>query len=123
MKSQASSNEMRTIIRDNFKKFWTVPALVLFWMLLWGFLPIILSSSEGKRSMLEMLAENANFGYIVGILALGIISGMTVFAYLQNPGASNYFHSLPISRSRLFTANFVSGLLMIAGPLVVNAVS
>jgi len=122
MKSQASSNEMRTIIRDNFKKFWTVPALVLFWMLLWGFLPIILSSSEGKRSMLEMLAENANFGYIVGILALGIISGMTVFAYLQNPGASNYFHSLPISRSRLFTANFVSGLLMIAGPLVVNAV-
>ena len=122
VRSQTSSNEMRTIIRDNFKKFWTVPALVLFWMLLWGFLPTVLSSAVDKRYMLEMLAENVNFGYIVGILALGIVSGMTVFAYLRNPGSSNFFHSLPISRSRLFAANFVSGLLMIAGPLVVNAV-
>ena len=124
MKSQASSNEMRTIIRDNFKKFWTVPALGLFWLLVWGFLPIILSHKGHKATLDAMTAFslNENFGYVLGILILAVGSGMTVFSYLQNPGASNYIHSLPINRGKLFAANVISGGLMILGPLVVNCV-
>ena len=121
MRSQASSNEMRTIIRYNFKKFWTVPALGLFWLLVCGFLPIILSQSDQEYA-LTSAALNENPGYLIGILILAVCSGMTVFSYLQNPGASNFIHSLPVSRGKLFAANVISGLLMIIGPLIVNCI-
>lgn len=124
MRSTASSNEVKTIIKYNFKKFWTVPALALFWFLVWGFLPVMLTHAGMKwvLEMLEMLSLNENFGYASGIILLAVASGMAVFSYLQHPGASNYIHSLPIDRNRLFAANLLSGLLMIAGPILVNGV-
>ncbi|MDO4868716.1 MAG: hypothetical protein Q4A65_00280 [Bacillota bacterium] len=119
MRSMTSSSEIKTILRDNFKKYWTVPALGLFWLLVWGFVPTLLSGSDMEN--LRMMAANENFGYVSGILILAIGSGMTVFSYLRDPGAANYIHSLPVSRKKLYLANILSGILMIAGPLVVNA--
>lgn len=121
MRSTVSSSEIKTIIKDNFRKYWTVPAFSLFWFLVWGFIPMLLIDSDFKL-MRDMLLHNENFGYVTGILILAIGSGMTVFSYLRDPGASNYIFSLPMSREKVFGANMLSGLLMIAGPLVVNCI-
>ncbi|MBQ6495688.1 MAG: hypothetical protein IJI74_00805 [Firmicutes bacterium] len=122
MRSQASSSEIKTIVRDNFKKFWTVPAFGLFWFLVWGLIPVLLGSSEGMMDDLAALASNTNIGYPIAILFVPLISGMTVFSFLQNPSSANYMHSLPLSRGKLFGANVLSGLLMIAAPIVVNGI-
>ena len=122
MKSAASSNAIRTIIRDNYRKYWSVPLLGMVWFILFGFVPLLLNTEPESfsRNLLDM-SHNQNFGYILAILTLSIGSGMTVFSYLRNPGASDYMHSLPLRRSRLYVANVLSGLLMMAGPILINA--
>jgi len=122
MRSTASSNDIMTIVRDNFKKFWTVPAFGLFWLLIWGLIPVMLMSSGDDIINFSSFAFNENIGYPIFVLLLPIVCGMTVFSYLQNPSAANYMHSLPLSRSKLFGANVLSGLLMIAAPIVANGI-
>ena len=122
MKSAASSNAIRTIIRDNYRKYWSVPLLGMVWFILFGFVPLLLNTEPESfsRNLLDM-SHNQNFGYIMAILTLSIGSGMTVFSYLRNSGASDYMHSLPLRRSRLYAANVLSGLFMMAGPILINA--
>ena len=122
MKSAASSNASRTIIRDNYRKYWSVPLLGMVWFILFGFVPLLLNKEPESfsRNLLDM-SHNQNFGYIMAILTLSIGSGMTVFSYLRNSGASDYMHSLPLRRSRLYAANVLSGLFMMAGPILINA--
>ena len=117
----------RTILWDNFRKYWTVPAIGLFWLLVCGVVPILLSSRvvypSVRKETVESMALNLNPGYVLGILILAIGVGMTVFSYLMNPGASNYIHSLPVRRGRLFAEHVLSGLLMITAPLLINAIA
>ena len=122
MRSTTSSNDIMTIVRDNFKKFWTVPAFGLFWLLIWGLVPLLLSSPSDVDIDISSFVYNINVGYPVAVLLLPLVCGMTVFSYLQNPSSANYIHSLPLSRSKLFGANVLSGLLMIAAPIVVNGI-
>lgn len=122
MRSMTSSSETKTILKDNFRKYWTVPALGLFWFLVWSFIPLMQADADTKDYIIENYSVNENLGYIIGICFLAIGSGMTVFAYLRDTGASNFVHSLPISRSRLFASNLLSGLLMIAVPIVINGI-
>ena len=122
MRSTTSSNEIMTIVRDNFKRFWTVPAFCLFLFLVSGFVPVVLLGTGDGLVDFSMISFNENVGYVPCMLILAIGSGMTVFSYLQSPSAANYVHSLPISRSKLFVANVLSGLLMIAAPIVINGI-
>lgn len=123
MKSTTSSNDMRTVLRDNFRKYWSIPLLGVVLFLFCGVSPILFSE-DGVQISREMarLASNASFGYVSAILILSIGSGMTVFAYLRNPSAADYMHSLPLRRSRLFVLNVISGLLMMGVPILINAV-
>lgn len=122
MRSTTSSNAIKTIVRDNFKKFWTVPAFGLFWLLIWGLVPVMLLSSADDIIEITHFTYNVNIGYPIFVLLMPIVCGLTVFSYLQNPSASNHMHSLPLSRSKLFWANVLSGLLMIAAPIIANGI-
>ena len=123
MRSAASSNDIMTIIKDNFRKYWSVPLIACIWYLLSGFISVLMEDEPKLiQYNLQILSENGSFGYVMAILILGIGSGMTVFAYLRSPGSADYMHSLPISRNRLFLANLLSGILMIAVPILLNAI-
>ncbi len=123
MRSAASSNDIMTIVKDNLRKYWSVPLIACIWYLLAGFVSVLMEDEPKLiQYNLQILAENGSFGYVMAILVLGIGSGMTVFAYLRSPGSADYMHSLPVSRNRLFAANLLSGLLMIAVPILLNAI-
>ena len=122
MRSTTSSNDIKTIVRDNFKRFWTVPAFGLFWLLIWGLVPVMLLSSADDIVEFSDFTYNVNIGYPIFVMLMPIVCGLTVFSYLQNPSASNHMHSLPLSRSKLFWANVLSGLLMIAAPIIANGI-
>lgn len=122
MRSAASSNEVMTIIRDEIRKYWYIPLLGIVWFLFSGFVPALIESDAGFNAQrLQDLAHNQSFGYIVSILIMSIGGGMAVFSYLRSPGVSDYMHSLPISRNRLFLAKVLAGLIMMAGPILLNA--
>ena len=44
-------------------------------------------------------------------LALAVVCGVAMFAYLHNRQKVDFYHSLPISRTRLFANNFLTGLV------------
>lgn len=47
----------------------------------------------------------------VAFVVLAVACGVAMFAYLHSRQKVDFYHSLPISRSRLFIHNFVSGVL------------
>ncbi len=51
------------------------------------------------------------FFYLVAML-MATIMGFVMFAYLHNKRQINFYHSLPISRSKLFTQRYLFGLLV-----------
>ena len=44
-------------------------------------------------------------------LALAVVCGVAMFAYLHNRQKVDFYHSLPISRTRLFANNFLTGVV------------
>lgn len=114
-----------TILKRNFKQYWPVWGGYLF-IMLWA-LPAVLSINyslstgtllEARR--LEMTEYILDFAPSTGGLALsciiGLIAGMNMFSYLHKERSCYFYHSLPVTRERLFTTNFLSGLLMMIVP-------
>lgn len=44
-------------------------------------------------------------------LVLAVVCGVALFAYLHNRQKVDFYHSLPISRTRLFANNFLTGIV------------
>ncbi len=47
-------------------------------------------------------------------IILAVVCGVAMFAYLHSRQKVDFYHSLPISRTKLFLANFVTGILCAA---------
>lgn len=50
------------------------------------------------------------------IMAAAIISGMSSFSYLNSRSKVDFYHGLPIRREKLYVANFIDGILIVAVP-------
>ncbi len=47
----------------------------------------------------------------LAVIILAVTCGVSMFAYLHNRRKVDFYHSLPISRSRLFAVNYATGAL------------
>lgn len=47
------------------------------------------------------------------MVALAIIAGISVFSHLHSKEKTDFYHSLPISRNKLFATRFIAGILTI----------
>ena len=66
----------------------------------------------------EMLGGQNPFAKAV-VIILAITCGVSMFAYLHNRRKVDFYHSLPISRSRLFAVNYATGALCSLVPYLV----
>ena len=58
---------------------------------------------------------------MVFFIILGaVIAGTAVFYYLHNRQRTDFYHSLPLSRTKLFTINYTAGALLVLLPYVIN---
>lgn len=87
-------------------------------------------SASTEESLLEKYAgqmadwfssEGFIFLYISAIVLAAII-GCVVFFYLQNKRQTNFYHSQPISRTRLFLSQYLTGLFVNVIPLLLMIV-
>ena len=112
----------RTLLRENFRRFWPIPVLAFLFYFLSG--PFILlmeyGSLQSQRYMINNMLSDQYLPFAALHVIVPVISAVIVFRYLQQPGNVTLTHSLPFSRSTLFNTSFLSGFLMAALPIIAN---
>ncbi|MEG2038715.1 MAG: DUF6449 domain-containing protein [Oscillospiraceae bacterium] len=49
-----------------------------------------------------------------------IVVGVNIFSYMHNRSATDVFHGLPVSRGKLFSANYLAGVTIINIPIIIS---
>lgn len=119
MKSKRSSDPSITIIKSDLKRFWIL-SLIAFVVLFLSGAFIFLMSNTGSELTEAPFRNNNNIGFIFAYILLGCGSGILCFNYMVNKKSANYFHALPVKRSRMFAAHYIAGAILIAVPVILN---
>ena len=67
--------------------------------------------------------QNAAGFLFVLIVLLAVVSGVNAFKFLHNARKTDFYHSLPVSRVKLYTVSVVNSLLMTGVPYLVMAMA
>lgn len=68
----------------------------------------------------ESIFSYSNTGVMIPLMIAAFVAGLVFFGYLQRPDQVDLFHSLPISRRRLFFANYLAGAAAVLLPWLAN---
>lgn len=116
------------LLRENFRRFWVIPALSFLCYFLSGPFLFLLRyplSAGGYHNnnpyLIIRTLHGANAGFIMLHILVPVIACVAVFRYLQQPGTVVTAHTLPFSRATLFRTSFLSGFLMTALPILATA--
>ncbi len=60
---------------------------------------------------IQELVGAGNLFVKTAFIVLAVVCGVAMFAYMHSRQKVDFFHSLPISRTRLFASNFVTGIV------------
>ena len=122
MKSKTLSFNL-AIILTNLKRFWWTSALYVIIGFLTGPLTILRTDIEyyierGREIRLNnILGTNALF-----LCFAAVIIGTMVVRYLQNSSSVTLLHAMPFTRFRLYVENWLSGLILLILPVLINFV-
>ena len=73
-------------------------------------------------SYIQMSLHNMQPFFMGAHLLVPVITAVLLFRYLQNVSSVAVMHSLPFTRSKLFNSGFVSGLILVSLPVLLNGV-
>ncbi len=65
--------------------------------------------------LLELLSFDAGFT-VFGMVIAALICGLSSFSYLNSKSKVDFYHGIPVRREKMFAANFLNGILMLAVP-------
>lgn len=123
MKSKASYFSIsKPLIRENLRRFWAIPALAFLVYFLSGVFPILMSYSHlnDMGNYIELSLRNHQPFYMFAHLIFPIITAVVIFKYLQGISSVSVMHSMPFTRAKLYNSGFLSGLILITTPILVN---
>lgn len=110
------------LIRENFRRFWAIPALSFLLYFLSGVFPILITYDNINRTAtyISMSLSNMQPFYMAAHLMMPVMAAVIIFRYLQTTSSVTMIHSLPFSRLRLYVSNLLSGLVLVLLPMLVN---
>lgn len=76
----------------------------------------------GRVYVFYHVLGDQNYGMRIITMLFGIFTGWNLFSYLHSTSQVDLYHSLSISRRKLFLSNFIAGNLAFLIPYLVNAV-
>lgn len=82
-------------------------------------------ASELAQSWKSSLADAAiyiggeNALVKLAVILLAVVAGTAMFAYLHDKRKVDFYHSLPVSREKLYLVNFVTGAVCVIAPYLV----
>ncbi len=118
-----TSSSSKTIIRENFVRYWPVPVLTLIAYILAGIVPVMLNYREFNSISAYAARFVSATGFALNfILAVScVIASAAVFSYLHDPVSATAIHALPVGRKKLFTSTAVAGWLFVMIPVLIVA--
>ena len=123
MKSKASYFSIsKPLVIENMRRFWAIPALAFLVYFLSGVFPVLMSYSHlnDMASYIEMSLSNRQPFYMFAHLMFPIMAAVVIFKYLQGISSVSVMHSMPFTRAKLYNSGFLSGLVLIAAPILAN---
>ncbi len=125
MKLKASCFSLSSaLIRENLRRFWAIPTVAFLLYFLSGAFPILMSYAKinNLAEYIRISLLNQQPFYMGAHLLIPIISALVLYRYLQSVGSVAVMHSLPFSRAGLFNSHFLSGIIMITIPILLNGI-
>jgi ABC-2 type transport system permease protein len=112
------------LIKENIRKLWALPVLAFLVYFLSGVFPILMTYKNLRytASYIELSLHNMQPFFMGAHLLVPVIAAVLLYRYLQNVGSAAVMHSMPFTRSKLFNSNFLTGILLIAAPIIVNGI-
>ena len=84
----------------------------------------IYGETDLSPRFLNALTYSGNNYYALAVVLMAAICALTGFSYIYSRPKLDFYHSLPISRSRLFAVDYATGALCALVPyLVLHALS
>lgn len=119
----STSSYSKTIIKDNFKRYWAIPVVGMLAYILIGILPLVLNyrsfAEISEHAATIMQAASFSINSIITIMAVAAASAG--FDYLHDPVSSNVIHAFPTDRKKLFVSAAISGWIMMMLPMIIFA--
>lgn len=132
-----SKNSFLASLKENNKRrIWLWILSVLFWFIYYPVgMMMVLSRCENnnrirglteKMARERLLAEAGNWlnidasGFLILISLIAIVCAIQGFAYLYHRRKVDFYHSMPVKKSKRFAAIYVNGLLIFLLPYLLN---
>lgn len=115
----ARLNSVGAVFLDTMSRYRNPLILYIIAMIIFGPVSLLMSS---ERDIGGQLYLNAPMLILAGLTAVGasIVIPMVVFSYFDNKRALDVFHSLPVTRGKMFAGNFLAGLALLFLPYLLS---
>lgn len=112
----------RPLILENLRRFWAIPALAFLVYFLSGVFPVLMSYNRlnNMASYIDISLKNQQPFYMFAHLIFPIIAAVVIFRYLQGISSVSVMHAMPFTRTKLYNSGFISGLILILAPILLN---
>lgn len=111
---------------NNIKRFWLITFSYAFFLFLYimGYVNSIsrqleYSSVDIRNLSADIFSSSREF-MVIFLGFYSLIAALAVFSYMHFPKSTAMVHSLPLRRETLFVTNYLSGLFIVAVPLLLN---
>lgn len=137
-----SKNLFFNIMKEDLKRrLWTVALISLFFFFTFPISVAVMVSSYMKdmelmaSGVMKTTAEvvrlqlfdqyagwmSVENGFVATfIVVFAVVCGVTGFSYLHSKKKTDFFHSIPVKREKLFAASFINGILYTAVPYLIS---
>ena len=112
-----------TLLVENFKMYWYIPLLSFVAYFFGGIFPIIANHDDLDNycGFITNSFANYNAAYLPLLVFVPLIASVTVMSFYHKQDRAIALHSQPLSKSRIFNSQILSGWLMCELPLILTA--
>ena len=112
-----------TLLLENFKLYWYIPLLSFVAYFFGGIFPIIThrENIDDYSGFLTNSFANYNVAYLPLLVFVPLIASVAVMNFYHRQDRAIALHSQPLSKSRIFNSQILSGWLMCELPLLLTA--
>lgn len=133
-----SKSSFFDLLKENFlRRVWTIAFTVLVFFFVFP-INMMLTADMYLKNQINMTAKEieqakgiiyrsftsvnrADGGILAVIVMFAVLTGISGFAYLHSRKKTDFYHSLPVSRTKLYAAVVINSILMVAVPYLVMA--
>ncbi len=119
----------KTIVKSDLKRLWWTSALVTLFAVLLVAAPLLeymehyvtySSAARGEEYLFSRVFDDLSVCIVFGIGLAGFL-GLSLFTYMNSANSVSFFHGLPVKRSTVMLSHYVSAVILIVIPVLVNS--